>query len=110
MASPEEEAIDLLAERLGADMHLTGQSLSVRGRSLTLPPEAGDRLHDRLPSAFPSPAHGDQREKLDVLLSDIAMPGEDGYALIAKVRSLPAAHEGKNANEKMDPRCPCRPP
>ncbi|HEY2943361.1 MAG TPA: ATP-binding protein [Vicinamibacteria bacterium] len=35
-----------------------------------------------------------EREKLDVLLSDIAMPGEDGYALIAKVRSLPAAHGG----------------
>jgi hypothetical protein len=64
VASPEEEAINLLAERLGVDMHLTGQSLSVRGRSLTLPPVAGDRLHDRLPSAFPSPAHGDQREKL----------------------------------------------
>jgi signal transduction histidine kinase/ActR/RegA family two-component response regulator len=35
-----------------------------------------------------------QREKPDVLLSDIAMPGEDGYALIAKVRSLPAAEGG----------------
>jgi len=34
------------------------------------------------------------REKLDVLLSDIAMPGEDGYALIAKVRSLPPAQGG----------------
>ena len=34
------------------------------------------------------------KEKLDVLLSDIAMPGEDGYALIAKVRSLPAAKGG----------------
>ena len=30
----------------------------------------------------------------DVLLSDIAMPGEDGYALIAKVRSLPAGRGG----------------
>ena len=35
-----------------------------------------------------------EREKLDVLLSDIAMPGEDGYALITKVRSLPAARGG----------------
>ena len=37
------------------------------------------------------------KEKLDVLLSDIAMPGEDGYALIAKVRSLPAAEGGRIA-------------
>lgn len=29
-----------------------------------------------------------------VLLSDISMPGEDGYALIAKVRSLPAQYGG----------------
>ncbi|HEX8913449.1 MAG TPA: response regulator, partial [Humisphaera sp.] len=27
----------------------------------------------------------------DVLVSDIGMPGEDGYALIRRVRSLPAA-------------------
>jgi CheY-like chemotaxis protein len=33
----------------------------------------------------------------DVILSDIAMPGEDGYALIAKVRSLPAAKGGRIA-------------
>jgi signal transduction histidine kinase/CheY-like chemotaxis protein len=40
-----------------------------------------------------------QRERVDVLLADIAMPGEDGYALIRKVRacrtsalgSIPAA-------------------
>jgi len=38
-----------------------------------------------------------ERERLDVLLSDIAMPGEDGYALIAKVRSLPAAQGGQIA-------------
>ncbi len=31
-----------------------------------------------------------QREPIDVLLSDIAMPGEDGYALIKKVRALNA--------------------
>jgi signal transduction histidine kinase/ActR/RegA family two-component response regulator len=38
-----------------------------------------------------------EKEKLDVLLSDIAMPGQDGYALIAKVRSLPAAKGGRIA-------------
>ena len=27
----------------------------------------------------------------DVLLTDIAMPGEDGYALIRRVRALPSS-------------------
>jgi CheY-like chemotaxis protein len=31
-----------------------------------------------------------QREHVDVLLSDIAMPGEDGYSLVRKVRALNA--------------------
>jgi CheY-like chemotaxis protein len=31
----------------------------------------------------------------DVLLSDLGMPGEDGYALIAKVRALPAGGGGR---------------
>jgi signal transduction histidine kinase/CheY-like chemotaxis protein len=31
----------------------------------------------------------------DVLLSDLGMPGEDGYALIAKVRALPAERGGQ---------------
>jgi PAS domain S-box-containing protein len=35
-----------------------------------------------------------EREKFDVLLSDIGMPGEDGYALIRKVRALPAEKGG----------------
>jgi CheY-like chemotaxis protein len=35
-----------------------------------------------------------QRERPEVLLSDISMPGEDGYWLIEKVRALPAAHGG----------------
>jgi signal transduction histidine kinase/CheY-like chemotaxis protein len=31
-----------------------------------------------------------QRERIDVLLADIAMPGEDGYTFISKVRALDA--------------------
>jgi signal transduction histidine kinase/ActR/RegA family two-component response regulator len=31
----------------------------------------------------------------DVLISDIGMPGEDGYFLIGKIRALPAARGGK---------------
>jgi signal transduction histidine kinase/ActR/RegA family two-component response regulator len=31
----------------------------------------------------------------DVLLSDIAMPGEDGYSLIRRLRALPAAQGGR---------------
>ncbi|MGH3850406.1 MAG: response regulator, partial [Pseudonocardiaceae bacterium] len=30
----------------------------------------------------------------DVLISDIGMPGEDGYTLISKVRALPLAKGG----------------
>ncbi len=36
-----------------------------------------------------------QRYKPDVLVSDIAMPGEDGYSLIRKVRALPAEEGGE---------------
>jgi signal transduction histidine kinase/ActR/RegA family two-component response regulator len=31
-----------------------------------------------------------QRERVDVLLADIGMPGEDGYSFIRRVRALPA--------------------
>jgi PAS domain S-box-containing protein len=34
-------------------------------------------------------------ERPDVLVADIEMPGEDGYSLIAKVRSLPESDGGK---------------
>ena len=32
-----------------------------------------------------------QRERVDVLLADLAMPGEDGYTLIRKLRAQPSA-------------------
>jgi PAS domain S-box-containing protein len=35
-----------------------------------------------------------EHEKLDVLISDIGMPGQDGYDLIRRVRSLPASRGG----------------
>ncbi len=36
-----------------------------------------------------------RRERPDVLLSDVEMPGEDGYSLIAKVRALPPEEGGQ---------------
>src|SRR6185436_1780900 len=36
-----------------------------------------------------------QAWKPDLLISDIGMPGEDGYALIRNVRALPAESGGK---------------
>jgi CheY-like chemotaxis protein len=47
--------------------------------------------------AAPSAAEGLQaviREHPDVLLADIAMPGEDGYELMRKVRALPPEQGG----------------
>ena len=35
-----------------------------------------------------------QQERPDVLVSDLSMPGEDGYWLIAAVRALSVAHGG----------------
>jgi CheY-like chemotaxis protein len=35
-----------------------------------------------------------ERERPDVLISDIGMPGEDGFALLKKVRALPASRGG----------------
>jgi CheY-like chemotaxis protein len=35
-----------------------------------------------------------QAGRFDILLSDIGMPGEDGYSLIKRVRALPAAEGG----------------
>jgi CheY-like chemotaxis protein len=36
-----------------------------------------------------------EERRPDLLLSDIGMPGEDGYELIRKVRALPAGRGGK---------------
>jgi CheY-like chemotaxis protein len=36
-----------------------------------------------------------ESERPDVIVSDIGMPGEDGYALIRKLRALPAERGGK---------------
>jgi PAS domain S-box-containing protein len=36
-----------------------------------------------------------ERVRPDVVVSDIGMPGEDGYALIAKIRALPAERGGQ---------------
>jgi CheY-like chemotaxis protein len=36
-----------------------------------------------------------ERERPNVVLSDIEMPGEDGYALIRKVRALPPDRGGR---------------
>jgi len=36
-----------------------------------------------------------EEERPNLLISDIGMPGEDGYELIKKVRALPAGRGGK---------------
>ena len=36
-----------------------------------------------------------QRERVDLMVSDIGMPGEDGYSLIRKVRALPLGEKAR---------------
>ena len=36
-----------------------------------------------------------EREKPHIMVSDIAMPGEDGYALLKKIRALPPERGGR---------------
>ena len=62
------ELIAMFLSRCGADVQAVGSS-----------PEAFTSLASRLP---------------DVLISDIAMPGESGYDLIERLRSLPEENGG----------------
>jgi CheY-like chemotaxis protein len=47
-------------------------------------------------AASASEAFANMRESIpDIVISDIGMPGEDGYDLIRQLRSLPAEHGGR---------------
>jgi CheY-like chemotaxis protein len=46
-------------------------------------------------SGVPEALESLERERPNVMLSDIEMPGEDGYALIQKVRALPPDRGGQ---------------
>jgi CheY-like chemotaxis protein len=56
--------------------------LSMSGAHVTAVPSVSEAME-----AF-------DRATFDMLISDVDMPGENGYALIAKVRALPAARGG----------------
>jgi CheY-like chemotaxis protein len=45
------------------------------------------------------------RERPNVMLSDIQMPGEDGYALIRKVRALPPERGGRTPAAALTSLC-----
>ena len=62
------EMISIVLRRHGVDVETAGSAA-----------EAWERLEQRIP---------------DVLISDIAMPGEDGCALVERVRSLPPERGG----------------
>ncbi|HZR26378.1 MAG TPA: ATP-binding protein [Vicinamibacterales bacterium] len=57
-------------------LELLGESLRARGAAVSVAASAQEAF-----DAF-------RRERHDIVLSDIAMPNEDGFALIARIRSL----------------------
>ena len=63
--------------------HLIHRLLELRGAQVTSTASAAEAL-----TAFKTSIP-------DVLVSDIAMPDEDGYSLLRKVRSLPQEHGGQ---------------
>jgi PAS domain S-box-containing protein len=62
---------------------LLRQGLEFCGASVTLAASASEALEEL------------NKKQLDVLISDIGMPGEDGYDLIKQVRRLPAENGGR---------------
>jgi CheY-like chemotaxis protein len=64
-------------------LQLLGELLTEHGARVELASSADEAL-SKLTSHAP-----------DVLISDIGMPQMDGYALVAKIRSLPAERGGK---------------
>jgi PAS domain S-box-containing protein len=62
---------------------LVAAVLTARGAEVVSVGSAGEALEEM------------ERQRFDVLVSDIGMPSMDGYALIEKVRQLPAERGGK---------------
>lgn len=59
----------------------------------TAVPSPRCRSNGRRPEAARAGVSQSADKRVDVLLADIAMPGEDGYAFIRKVRALTAPHK-----------------
>ena len=49
----------------------------------------------RATASAPEALEAFRRDVPDVLISDIGLPGEDGYALMGKIRALPATEGGQ---------------
>jgi CheY-like chemotaxis protein len=62
---------------------LTGQLLTARGAQVTVVGSARDALNAM------------KQKHFDVIVADIGMPGEDGYALIRAVRALTMQEGGR---------------
>jgi PAS domain S-box-containing protein len=102
-------AVDPGAPRTGAPLHLTDETAAVSLAGLRVllvedEPDARELLTEVLQEygavvlAAASARDGLdllERERPDVLLSDIGLPGEDGYALISRVRALPPERGGE---------------
>ena len=73
----------LLVEDDADARDLMGRMMRDRGAEVTLAASAAEAIH-----VFPA-------LQPDVLVSDIGMPDEDGYSLIARIRTMPAGEGGQ---------------
>lgn len=77
----------------GLHILVVDDEVDSRDLTKTLLERCGARVHAVSSAAEAMQALGELRP--DVLLCDIAMPGEDGYSLIRRIRALPAEEGGR---------------
>lgn len=86
------ERLDSMSALVGVQVLLVDDNASVRS-TITLVLEHCGATVTAVPGVAEA-LEALERERPQVLLTDIEMPGEDGYALIRKVRRLPPARGG----------------
>ncbi len=75
----------------GADLLVVDDDQDTREMLRSVLEQSGARV--RTASSAEEAVHAFDDHSPDVLISDIGMPGEDGYSLIRKIRGRPAGHD-----------------